>query len=224
MAAVGALAIACNSPQDPDIPELPWLRGLSDVRLTTTPTSDVVDRMSPWSPADEDCAATRYPGLALAANVTHGPEDEMILASFTQGVAIVDANNRLIARAPGLPCGGSADEIVALAFGRAYLEPTIVVTITSGGHREHATWVTLYRLGFRDRLEPVFTGSIEERADDAVQRGSVTLLPDGLIYRRPGGQRTYWRFDPVAGAYVYRSRLARDDSDEQPHVPPPSAW
>ena len=221
MLIIAFAATACSP--SPDAATPPALYGLLDARVTETGASDVVERMSRWAPPDTDCAGGQYGGLELKADVVGSSVEETILASYTQGVIVLDRENMPIASAPGYPCEGSADAIESIAVGHAFLEAerTIAMTVTSGGRREQMTVLALFRVGFGGRLDPVFTASIEERRGGDVARGSVMLLPGALLYRRPGGRLALWVFDPVGRAYLFRGVIEPSDvPEEPPHVPP----
>jgi hypothetical protein len=188
-------------------PLLPWLRNLRDVVATDghepveTFRSDA--SLDPaLDPADLTCRDDVSQGLVLTADVSPVAGTETILASFSQGVAVLGSEGQQLASTPGYPCFGSADQVEVLAAGTAYGVPTIVLAVTVGGRREQATWLAMYRIGVGGRLEPVFTGVVEERADDIVRLGSVTILPDGLLVRSPSGGASMWTWDPTAGVYV----------------------
>jgi hypothetical protein len=154
---------------------------------------------------DRTCAAGAYAELEADGDVAPNAGDETVIASYADGVTVLDREGVQIASAPGYACEGSADEAETLIIGRAFGAPTIAMVVTSGGRREQMTWLAVFRVGFAGRLDPVFTGTVEERSDDRVRRGEVTFVPDGLIYRRPGSRRlTLWVFDPAARAYTQR--------------------
>lgn len=187
----------------PVLVALPWLHGIDHVQVTREGNPEVASRMTQSEP-DPSCVASEYPGLELHADVYPAGGQETVLATYTQGIEIHGSEDELLGAAPGFTCEGSADDLELLASGTVFLEPTIVLAITSGGRREQSTWIALYRPGEGGRLDPLFTATVEEREGDRVHRGDITFVPGGLLYRRPGGGTSVWIYDPVARAYVPR--------------------
>jgi len=188
------------------VPAMPWLHGLDDA-VSSTGISE------PRAPADDvvfDCGVAASRTIELVADVAPSAGRETIVASYSGGVSVFDREDHLIAETPGYPCEGSADELDVVAFGRAYGEPMLALAATSGGYRETATWVALFRTG--KSLEPVFTGVVETRADAVISRGAIYLFPGGLIHQRPGGRASLWRLDP--GAKIYVPVLPEEPHDE----------
>lgn len=218
MALVGAATLGSGSSGRHTPLEMPWLHGLERARITETPQADVADRMPAAFDALE-CAASATHGLELVADISSSPGVETVLASYAQGALVLDHEGQVIASSPGYPCEGSADAITALAVGRAFLVPTIAIAVTHGGHKEQTTDLALFRLGFRGRIEAVFTAEVEQRQGNSVRRGAVWLIPNGLIYQSPGGRTALWIYDPVGSAYLYRGLL--EDTDEPPHAAAP---
>jgi hypothetical protein len=119
-----------------------------------------------------------------------------VLASYSQGVFVLDGNRHLVAQAPGFPCNGSSDELVALAQGNAWIgAPLIALAASSGGRAESVTWLSLYRVGDGGKLVPVFSGAVERHGDRQTKTGVVTIVPGGLIYRSPEGMTSLWTWD-----------------------------
>jgi len=181
---------------------LPWLHNFAPTAETSEATADVVARMATWRTADPSCSASAYGGFAITAEVAAEPGLETVLASFTQGVLVFNAKERLIASAMPLWCEGSADEIEGIAAGDAYIEaPVIALAMTTGGHRESATWLVLYRVA-DGMVAPIFAGIVEDHTSDRTRVGQVTLLPGMLVYRAPSGVRTLWSYDAEQHRYV----------------------
>jgi hypothetical protein len=184
---------------------LPWVHQFVPAAETSEATPGVIARMAPWRAADPEasCSATAYGGFAVTAEVTaEAPGPETVLASFTQGVLVLDAKAKLVASAMPLLCEGSADELVGLAVGDAHVgEPVIALAVTMGGHREAATWLVLYRVA-DGVVAPIFAGVVEDYTNDQRRAGDVTLLPGTLVYRAPSGLRTLWIYDTVQHRYV----------------------
>lgn len=197
---------------------MPWLHGLDSARITDEPQAHVADRMSADT-EELECATGATHGLELTADVSPSAGMETVLASYAHGIVVLDREHRVVGSTGGYECQGSADEIAALAVGRAFLVPTIALAITHGGHEEQTTELALFRIGFRGRLEPVFTAEVEVRSGEGVRTGAVWLIPNGLLYQRPGGTTGLWIYDAVGGAYLYRGLF--EHTDEPPHAEPP---
>src|SRR4051812_46929529 len=160
---------------------LPWLHNFAATAESSEAAPGVVTRMAEWRTADPSCSAAAYGGFAITAEVAAEPGLETVLASFTQGVLVFDAKARLIASAMPLQCEGSADEIEGLAAGDAHIEgPVIALAVTTGGHRESATWLVLYRVA-DGMVAPIFAGIVEDHTSDRTRVGQVTLLPGALV-------------------------------------------
>jgi hypothetical protein len=181
---------------------LPWLRHFAATAVSAEASAQVVERMARWRAPDLDCSAAAYGGLAIAADVAPAPGSEEVLASYTQGVLVLDAAGRVIASAPAPGCQGSADDLDAIAVGDAQLGgPVIALAATGGGHRESSTWLGLYRV-VNGAVVAIFAGVVEDRAGDRTRTGEVTLLPGALLYRAPSGERTLWVYRPEQHRYV----------------------
>jgi len=181
---------------------LPWLHNFVPAAEASEATPSVIARMAQWHAADRSCSAAAYGGLAIAAEVSPAGGLETVLASFTQGVLVLDARATLIASAPPLGCQGSADELVAIAAGDARIgEPVIALAVTAGGHQTSATWLMLYRVAGA-AVVPIFTGIVEDHTGNRTRVGEVTLLPGALVVRAPSGVRTLWSYDPDERRYV----------------------
>ncbi|MGE5185007.1 MAG: hypothetical protein ACM31C_23220 [Acidobacteriota bacterium] len=188
------------------IAALPWLQGFEPAAVTDRPTRGVLDELAEWQPAEDRCVAAAYGGLEVIADLTPAPGDERVLASFSQGLVVLDRDRHLISRAPGFTCQGSADELEAMAIGDAWIgEPVIALAATAGGHNESVTSLTLYRVGDAGALVPVFTGEVERHVGRATRTGIVMVFPGGLVYRAPNGTTSVWRYDEAAGRYVDRT-------------------
>jgi len=181
---------------------LPWLHNFVATAESRVASPVVVERMAQWRTPDASCSATAYGGLAIMADVAGGRGAEEVLASFTQGVLVLDANGKLLASAMAPKCQGSADEIEAIAAGDAHIDgPVIAMAVTTGGHREAATWLVLYRV-IGGVAEPVFSGAVEEYVGDETRIGAVTLLPGALLYLAPSGAETLWTYSVEQGRYT----------------------
>lgn len=132
-----------------------------------------------------------------------------VLASYEQGMAVLDAHGGLIARAPAFPFEGSADDLVAIATGDAQLDgPVILLAITRGGHRESATSLVVYQLTGTSQLDDIFEATLEERDGDETTTGTLTFVAHGLLYKSPRGSLQRWSFDSSRRRYV-RAEPAR---------------
>lgn len=189
--------------------ELPWLRGLEDAKIADEGwyTSELPTR-------DPDCLGVPEPVFEIKTDlIPQQPGDETVLASLTGGVILTRHDGRVMSSVPGFACEGSADRVELLAVGRSFLEPTIVVIGTTGGHREQVTWLAMFRASASgDRIDPVFTGNVEERIDREVERGWVVLLPGALLHHHPGGGTAVWKYDSVSRAYVPRGWIEPPDA------------
>ena len=196
------LAAACQVP--PATPAIPWLHGLTDPVSSNLESDEVARRIDTWSvysDVDPECSTGAYPGIAIEADVAPTPGLETVMVSLAHGIVVVDREGELVTEAPGYHCEGSADELEAIAAGNAFGVPTIAIAVTSGGHRESSTWVSLFRVDGR-RLDPVFTETVEERSGTTVRRGAIFLLPDALLYQNPRGATSVWPYNADARAYV----------------------
>ena len=174
---------------------LPWLLGFAPDAVADHPSPAVAAEVSEWTAPDDRCVASAYGGLALDRG------DKRIIASFSQGVFVLGKDRHLFARAPGFPCAGSADELVALETGEAWIgTPLIALAATTGGRAESVTQLLLYRVGADGVLEPVFTAPVERHADHQTRTGTVTVVPGGLIYHAPEGTTSIWIYRD--GRYV----------------------
>lgn len=186
----------------PASPALPWLHNFAAAAESGVATPGTVERMSRWRPADVNCNGVAYSGLSIVADVAEARGTEQILASYTQGVLVVDAAGHLIASATAPACRGSADEIEAIAAGDAQIgRPVIAMAMTTGGQRESSTWLVLYEV-VGGVVAPVFSGMVEERHDDHSRTGDVTLLPGALMYRAPSGSQTLWTYSDEQQRYI----------------------
>ncbi|HEU0035828.1 MAG TPA: hypothetical protein VFQ53_34685 [Kofleriaceae bacterium] len=201
-----------------EVPAVPWLHGMTDVAVSEQANDSVTRRLDEWSPAVDvdECAGAAYPGIELTADVAGSTRKETVLASYAQGIVVLDGERRLVASTPGYRCGGTADEIQAVVVGSAFGDRTLVIVGTTGGHREADTWLGMFRVGFDKRLDPVFTGVVEERRGDRVEQGAVHMLPGALIYTPPGRTPTLWFWNPVARAYLLPGHPVDDSHDDGP--------
>ena len=183
---------------------LPWLQGFfTPSGATEAASPDVVEQLTEWREADADCVATMYGGLALRADVAESEGKELVLASYTQGVFVLDRERHLLAQAPPFDCQGSSDELVALAVGDGVIgTPLVALAASKGGRNENVTWLTLYRVSNGGELQPVFIGEVERHDGDTTRTGVITLVPGGLIYRDPQGSISIWIYDAGLGRYT----------------------
>ena len=186
------------------IAALPWLQGFFAPSASTEEGShQVVAELGEWLAPDESCVGASYGGLSLSVDLGAGEGEERVLASFTQGLVVLDHERHLIAQAPGFECEGSADELVAIASGDALVgTPIVALAATAGGRAESMTWLTLYRVAGSGELQPVFIGEVERHEDQVTRTGVVTIIPGGLVYRTPSGISSLWVWDPELGRYI----------------------
>jgi hypothetical protein len=190
--ALALVVAACNLPAPP--PAMPWIGGLATTASGDIETPAAAERLRGAVHVRDDLG---YGAIALPTSFG------TILASAHQGVAVVDANDHLIARAPGFDVEGSADDLVAVAVGDAQLDkPVIVVAITRGGHRASTTSILVYQLGEHARLDQLLAVPIEEHDGDQTFAGSLTFVAQAVLYRSPHGGLEPWAFDASARRYV----------------------
>ena len=174
------LSVACaacgNVTSSP--PAMPWLRGFTADAVADTETAAASERLA------ELVGAPDEPGYG-ALQITTG--SQTVLASYRQGLAVVDRDGHLVARAPGFDAAGSSDDLVALAAGDAGGEPVIALAVTRGGHRTSVTSIVLYRVA-DGRLEELFSGAVEERDGETITTGTLAFVPSGVMYRPPGAE------------------------------------
>jgi len=169
---------------------LPWLLGFAPDAAADHPSPAVAAEVSEWKAPDDRCVATSYGGLAVDRG------DTRIIASYTQGVFVLGKDRHLIARAAGFACAGSADELVGLETGEAWIStPLIALAATTGGRTESVTQLLLYRAGDDGTLVPVFAAPVERHAEHQTRTGTVTVVPGGLIYRAPEGTTSIWTYN-----------------------------
>lgn len=204
---VGAL-VGCQ----PVAPEMPWLYGIDNaVSSTTAPVR------SPADAPEGDCGAAASRSIELVADIAPARGTETIVASYSGGIAVFDREDRLLLETSGYSCEGSLDELEVIAIGDAHGRRVLAIAATTGGHRETITWLSLFRTG--TTLEPTFTAVVEKRVDRRVERGWVYMLPDGLVYKRPGGDPRLWTLDP--GTQMYIPPLPELPHDEPYNSVPP---
>ena len=169
---------------------LPWLLGFAPDAAADHPSPAVAAEVSEWKAPDDRCVATAYGGLAVDRG------DTRIVASYSQGVFVLGKDRHLIARAAGFPCAGSADELVGLETGEAWIStPLIALAETTGGRTESVTQLLLYRVGDDGTLVPVFSAPVERHEQHQTRTGTVTIVPGGLIYRAPEGTTSIWTYN-----------------------------
>ena len=169
---------------------IPWLLGFAPDAATDHPSPAVAAEVSEWKAPDDRCVASAYGGLAVDRG------DTRIVASYSQGLFVLGKDRHLIARAPGFPCAGSADELVALETGEAWIHtPLIALAATTGGRAESVTQLLLYRVAADGALVPVFAAAVERHEQHQTRTGTVTIVPGGLIYRAPEGSTSIWTYD-----------------------------
>ena len=183
---------------------LPWLQGFfAPASVAEHGSLDVLAQLSEWRAPAEDCTASAYGGLELRADVASPPGAETVLASYTQGVFVMDRERHLLAQAPPFVCEGSGDEIVAIAAGDVSIgTPIVALAVTTGGRNESTTYLTMYRVANGGELQPVFIGEVEQHEGGMTRTGIVTVIPGGLVYRDPAGAVSIWTYDADLGRYI----------------------
>ena len=176
--------------------EFPWLPGFVPTAVSTQRSSDAAQQLAVTDQRADGC--TTWDAQELRADVAPADGDETVLASIATGVVVVDAHGRRIARAPLGECGGSADQVVAIGAGDAWLGvPVIAIVSTIGGHRESQTTLTLLRVDGA-RLVTVWSGLLETRDGDDLETGTAVLAPGMILYRAPGGPLAFVPLERVA--------------------------
>lgn len=185
---------------------LPWLQGFFAPFASTDETShDVVAELGEWRQLDEECTAGAYTGgMTLTADLAPSvPGVERVLASYTQGLVVLDHERHVIAEAAGFECEGSADELVAITAGDAAIDaPVVALAATMGGRGENITMLMLYRVSNGGELQPIFSGEVERHAEKTTRTGVVTLIPGGLVHQDPTGFTSLWIYEPEQGRYI----------------------
>jgi hypothetical protein len=200
---VGAVAAACGN-LAPSSQAMPWLYGLQPAAVTDTPTEAAArDAIAHGTGAEAG-----YGAVEVTANVDGAAEPEVVIASYGLGVVVVDRAHRVIARAPAFSPSGSADAVIALAVGDAFIgAPVIAVAVQSGGHRENTVTLVMYRIGEHGALDIVFAAPVVEQDGDEARTGSVVMLPSRLAYRAPGtGGPSVWSYDISTNRYREQPR------------------
>ncbi len=166
-------------------PRIEWLPGFVGSAASDERSQEAADELAATADVADTCST--FDAQQIVADVTPQPGRERILASVATGVVILDARGRLVASAPLAECGGSSDEIVALAAGQAWVRaPVIAVVFSTGGHREADTELALFRVD-RDRLTAIFDGVIEHREGLERWRGAAIVIPGAVVYQPPQG-------------------------------------
>ncbi|MGE0395304.1 MAG: hypothetical protein AB7T06_01155 [Kofleriaceae bacterium] len=173
-------------------PSMPWLANLDDAVIASSdePASTLPLELDPVA----GCEPPAYGGITLTADLGPPNGRETVVGSYAGGIIVVGSEGQRIATLSGYPCAGTADELEAMAVGRAWNERVLALVVTSGGRREASTWLGLYRLGATG-LELLFSGAVEHYEDGVVRTGLVTIVPGGLIHRDPNGDITWWGFE-----------------------------
>jgi hypothetical protein len=205
------VALGCSSVAGMTNSPMPWLHGFQASGVSDVLAQGVGNRVQRYARCD-DCIETD--GIEVTANVVPGAPDATILATFSQGLVIVDRDGHLIATGPGYEPSGSADELLAVATGDAGIgSPVIAIAARRGGRRASEVWLELYRVGPNAKLARLFAGIVEEHEDKFDRLGSVTIVPGGLIHRAPRSRAPdLWMFDPHAGRFLYRGTLGDEPS------------
>ena len=183
-----------------------WLPGFAAIASSDAHSDRADDRLGPPPP---DCQSGDTETRTVIADVSAEPGIETIVASLGHGVVVFAADGHELARAP-IGCGGSADELGAVAVGTAdAIGPVVAVLATTGGRAEATTHVDLFRIESDEdgatRVQPLFSAPIETRDGDQIRTGRLEVVAGGLVFRRPAGRTTMWTYDPGTRTMV-RSR------------------
>jgi hypothetical protein len=213
--AIASLGACQVTPQDGPVP---WLYGMSSFVAADRASRSATQLLQEHSTPEPDCAAGAYQAVELVADVLPRAGSETVLASYANGVVVLDGERHLVASTAGYRCEGSADEIEIVGSGHAYGDQTLVVVGKNGGHREYATWVGLFRVGDDKRLDAVFTATVEEHRGSNVRKGALYMLPGSLIYQSPGGKPALHVYDPVGRAYLVPGELIDESDHDGPTI------
>lgn len=191
----------CGNLSAPPPPALPWIHGFTAVGAGAVESPAAAQHVAELSREPE----AAYGALELRGDLVGDGGTRVVLASYRAGVIVLDTEGRVAASAPGFAPAGSADELVAIAFGDGQLgAPLVLAAVQSGGHRENAVSLAVYR--FEDgALEQVFFAPVETHDGDNAAVGAVMFVPSGLAYRAPGADvATMWTYDAKRRRYVQR--------------------
>jgi len=211
-AAFAIVFLSSDSASDPARPPaeraLPWLRDFPADAVADEPSRGAEAQLRDRRHPDDACTTTSSASFALTAELAPSPGPELVLASFTAGVVVLDAAGRPLASAPPLACRGSVDAIEGVVVGELLPgEPVIALAATAGGRMERTTWLILYAPR-GEALAPIFAAPVEEWRGPVVSTGEVTKLPGGALrYRTPDGEVSRWTYDRKAGRFVMRELL-----------------
>ncbi|HWU91388.1 MAG TPA: hypothetical protein VN253_29175 [Kofleriaceae bacterium] len=196
-----------GAPESPE-PGLPWLRGFPAAAVVDEPSYRAQVRLAAWQAPDPGCLTSAAGAFEVVADAASAVGAETVLASYTAGVVVLDANGRKIASAPPFACRGSVDEIEYVAVGTPLAgDPVIALAAVAGGRAERTIWLFLFVVR-GGGLAPIFTAPVEEWRGSEVSKGEVALrLRGGLEYRAPSGAVTRWAYERDAGRYVMREVL-----------------
>jgi hypothetical protein len=213
-ALIASLLVACVSP-DTSESDLPQLLGTTVLASSSSDTPAVVDRLSKWRHPNASCVADAYGGIEVVANVAPAPGDELVLASYSQGVFVLGRGGNVLASSPGRVCEGSQDSLDGVEIIRTLDgDVRIGVITTMGGRAENVTSLELLALGHGDSLDRVFEGELQRVESNTTRTGSVTLMYGALLYTRPIGGTSLWRLDRKANRYVEGHELHLGSSHE----------
>ena len=180
---------------------MPWVHGLASTSSNDVEVPEIAERMAGLVGTRDDGG---YGGIAVPFG------EGSVLASFHQGVVVLDGKDAVIGRAPGFDAMGSADDLVAVAVGDAGLDkPVIVLVVTRGGHRENTTSLVVLQTGRQSQLQRIFDAPVEEHAGDETFTGSLVFVSQGLVYQRPRGDIERWKFDASRHRYVVDQPASR---------------
>ena len=177
-----------------------WLPGFQATAVSATANESADDVGAPRA----GCPTGDTRAHRLVADIAPRAGDETIVASTANGIVVLDSQGQTVASA-ALPCGGSDDELIAIAAGDAGIGGRVIAVLArTGGRREAITRLELLRVGDGHELERVFSAPIETRDDDTIASGEVRIVAGGLRVRVPGGGLERWSYDPVARRYHLR--------------------
>lgn len=203
VAAAGCIAQPPDGEAPAAAPAFRWLPGMRATAVAEPGRAEQRGIADDAGDPGERCQRGAGSVLSLTADVAAAPGAETIRASIAGGVEVTDAAGVSLGRLTAFACGGSRDDIDALAAGDVGIgTPVIAVVATIGGAAETTTWIALLEVDDR-RVRRMFTGPIAHRDDDVVTSGELAVEAGVLTYRAPRAARAArWTFDPVGRVFV----------------------
>ena len=201
---------ACGTAVPSATDVLPMLQGGDVVAASDRLSDAVTDRLDQWVRTDRTCVADAYGGLQVVAKVRSRGGSDTVLATYSQGTFVLNANGARIASTTGFPCVGSQVGLVGMKV--VAIEdnmPFIAVAATRGGWRENSTSLELFAVGKSDQLDQLFVAEVGRHDEQGEHAGSVTLFAHGLLYLSPDPGMSVWSLDRATRRYTMAVSLVR---------------